>query len=122
MWSAVPGTPARVNHPANISRSLRCHILKQSCFQPVTAPAGIAEDYVKVSYQKAKINVYGRLFVADLPLPLGQALKKVVLAAARARGRVGRAPRKLTTSKLRLAMAAMGQRETVVGDLCRELG
>ena len=46
MWSAVLGTPARANHPANISRSLRDHILKQSCFQPVTVPAGIAEKYV----------------------------------------------------------------------------
>jgi transposase-like protein len=28
----------------------------------------------------------------------------------------------MTMAKLRLAMVAMGQRETVVGDLCRELG
>ena len=28
----------------------------------------------------------------------------------------------MTLAKLRLAMAAMGQRETVVGDLCRVLG
>ena len=28
----------------------------------------------------------------------------------------------MTVAKLRLAMAAMGQQETVVGDLCRELG
>jgi DNA invertase Pin-like site-specific DNA recombinase len=47
---------------------------------------------------------------------------KAGLASARARGRVGGAPRKMTMAKLRLAMAAMGQRETVVGDLCRELG
>jgi DNA invertase Pin-like site-specific DNA recombinase len=47
---------------------------------------------------------------------------KAGLASSRARGRVGGAPRKMTVAKLRLAMAAMGQRETVVGDLCRELG
>jgi DNA invertase Pin-like site-specific DNA recombinase len=47
---------------------------------------------------------------------------KAGLASARARGRAGGAPRKMTVAKLRLAMAAMGQRETVVGDLCRELG
>jgi DNA invertase Pin-like site-specific DNA recombinase len=47
---------------------------------------------------------------------------KAGLASSRARGRVGGAPRKMTMAKLRLAMAAMGQRETVVGDLCRELG
>lgn len=44
------------------------------------------------------------------------------LAAARARGRNGGRPFKMTPAKIRLAMAAMGQRETKVGDLCTELG
>lgn len=44
------------------------------------------------------------------------------LAAARARGRSGGAPYKMTAAKLRLAMAAMGQPETKVGKLCIELG
>lgn len=44
------------------------------------------------------------------------------LASARARGRVGGAPYKMTAAKLRLAMAAMGQPETKVADLCQELG
>ena len=44
------------------------------------------------------------------------------LAAARARGRTGGAPFKMTPAKLRLAMAAMGQPETRVGALCKELG
>ncbi len=44
------------------------------------------------------------------------------LAAARARGRSGGAPYKMTPAKLRLVMAAMGHRETKVGDLCKELG
>jgi DNA invertase Pin-like site-specific DNA recombinase len=44
------------------------------------------------------------------------------LAAARARGRCGGRPYKMTAAKLRLAMAAMGQPETVVGELCAELG
>ena len=47
---------------------------------------------------------------------------KAGLAAARARGRAGGAPYKMTAAKLRLAMAAMGQPETKVGELCRELG
>ena len=47
---------------------------------------------------------------------------KAGLVSSRARGRVGGDPCKMTLAKLRLAMAAMGQRETVVGDLCRELG
>jgi DNA invertase Pin-like site-specific DNA recombinase len=44
------------------------------------------------------------------------------LASARARGRTGGRPYKMTAAKLRLAMAAMGQPETTVGELCRELG
>jgi len=44
------------------------------------------------------------------------------LAAARARGRKGGAPFKMTPAKIRLAMAAMGQPETKVADLCQELG
>lgn len=47
---------------------------------------------------------------------------KVGLASARARGRKGGASFKMTASKIRLAMAAMGQPETNVGDLCKELG
>ncbi len=47
---------------------------------------------------------------------------KAGLASARARGRAGGAPYKMTAPKLRLAMAAMGQLETKVGDLCHELG
>ena len=44
------------------------------------------------------------------------------LASARARGRCGGRRFKMTTAKLRLAQAAMGQPETKVGDLCREIG
>ncbi len=47
---------------------------------------------------------------------------KVGLAAARARMRKGGGQYKMPSAKLRLAMAAMGQRQTVVSDLCRELG
>ena len=43
------------------------------------------------------------------------------LNSARARGRKGGRPFKMTTAKLRLAMAAMGQPETKVADLCQEL-
>ena len=44
------------------------------------------------------------------------------LAAARARGRNGGRPYKMTAAKVRTAMAAMGQKETKVSDLCAELG
>ncbi|ACM30960.1 recombinase family protein [Rhizobium rhizogenes] len=47
---------------------------------------------------------------------------KAGLAAARARGRNGGAPFKMTPAKLRLAQASMGKPETKVADLCSELG
>jgi DNA invertase Pin-like site-specific DNA recombinase len=42
--------------------------------------------------------------------------------AARARGRKGGRPFKMTPAKVRLAAASMGQPDTNVGDLCKELG
>lgn len=47
---------------------------------------------------------------------------KAGLASARARGRKGGAPFKMTAAKLRLMMATMGKPETKVADLCKELG
>jgi DNA invertase Pin-like site-specific DNA recombinase len=44
------------------------------------------------------------------------------LASARARGRHGGRPFKMTAAKLRLAQAAMGKPETKVAELCAELG
>jgi DNA invertase Pin-like site-specific DNA recombinase len=43
------------------------------------------------------------------------------LASARARGRNGGRPYKMTPAKLRLATASMGKPETNVGELCAEL-
>ncbi|MGP6175372.1 recombinase family protein [Corynebacterium sp. A21] len=47
---------------------------------------------------------------------------KAGLDSARARGRTGGRPFKMTPAKVRLAMASMGQPETSVGALCKELG
>lgn len=44
------------------------------------------------------------------------------MQAARARGRKGGRPYKMTAAKLRLAMAAMENAETKIGSLCEELG
>lgn len=44
------------------------------------------------------------------------------MASARARGRKGGRPHKMTPAKLRLAMASLGQIETKIGPLCEELG
>ena len=47
---------------------------------------------------------------------------KAGLDAARARGRNGGAPYKMTTAKLRLAQVAMENKETKISELCKELG
>ncbi len=44
------------------------------------------------------------------------------LASARARGRKGGRPHALSKAQVRLAQAAMAQRDTKVSELCRELG
>ncbi len=44
------------------------------------------------------------------------------LISARARGRKGGRPFKMTPAKLRLAMASIGQPGTKAGDLCEEFG
>ena len=46
----------------------------------------------------------------------------VGLVSGSARGHNGGLQYKMTPAKLRLAMAAMGQKETVVSELCKELG
>ena len=47
---------------------------------------------------------------------------KAGLASARARGRKGGRPYKMTPAKIRLAMASMGKKDTNVGALYKELG
>ena len=47
---------------------------------------------------------------------------KAGLASARARGRKGGRPYKMTPAKIRLAMASMGQPGTNICELCKELG
>ena len=44
------------------------------------------------------------------------------LASARARGRKGGRPHKMTPAKLRLAAASMGQPDTKISELCTEIG
>jgi len=60
--------------------------------------------------------------LAEFERDLIQERVRAGLAAARARGRRGGAPYKMTAAKLRLAQAAMGKPETQVGALSRELG
>ena len=69
---------------------------------------------------KLIFGIFGAL--AEFERELISERTKAGLASARARGRKGGAPFKMTASKVRLAMAAMGQPGTKVGDLCKELG
>jgi DNA invertase Pin-like site-specific DNA recombinase len=69
---------------------------------------------------KLVFGIFGAL--AEFERDLIVERTKAGLASARARGRQGGRPFKMTAAKLRLAMAVMGQPETKVGDLCQELG
>jgi len=60
--------------------------------------------------------------LAEFERDLNSERTKAGLESARARGRKGGAPYKMTPAKLRLAMASMGKRETVISTLCKELG
>ena len=60
--------------------------------------------------------------LAEFERDLAAERTRAGLASARARGRRGGRPYKMTPAKLCLAQAAMGWRETGVGELCAELG
>ena len=81
------------------------------------SPAGLAGGFGRAGQA---LGIFAALaeFERDLKVERGLA----GMAAARARGRKGGRHYKLTAAKLRMAMAAMAQRETNVSELCRELG
>ena len=72
------------------------------------------------SHGKLVFGIFASL--AEFERELISERTKAGLASARARGRKGGAPFKMTAAKVRLAMAAMGKPETIVGVLCKELG
>lgn len=69
---------------------------------------------------KLVFGIFGAL--AEFERELIAERTRAGLASARARGRHGGRPFKMSPAKLRLAMAAMGKPETEVGSLCKELG
>jgi DNA invertase Pin-like site-specific DNA recombinase len=71
--------------------------------------------------RNAPICVRNLRFACKFERDLISERTKAGLASARARGRKGGAPFKMTAAKVRLAMAAIGQKETKVADLCSEL-
>ena len=84
----------------------------------VLAGAGAAVDTTTPA-GKLTFGIFAAL--AEFERELISERTKAGLASARARGRKGGPPFKMTPAKLRLVMAAMGQPETNVGDLCREI-
>jgi hypothetical protein len=63
-----------------------------------------------------------RLSSSAITAVVRYACDRASLASARARGRKGGRPYKMTPAKLRLATASMGQPDTKIGELCAELG
>src|SRR3546814_21170159 len=69
------------------------------------------------------ISTYRHTLALHIALPfLIRERTMAGLAAARARGREGGRKFALSKAQVRLAQAAMAQRDTSVSDLCKELG
>ncbi|HGY6750673.1 TPA: recombinase family protein, partial [Escherichia coli] len=80
----------------------------------------ITTDYLQQCPGKLVFGIFAAL--AEFERELIAERTTAGLASARARGRNGGRPYKMTPVKLRLAMASMGQSETKVSTLCQELG
>lgn len=95
------------------------NLTKRKIHLKVLSGQGTALD-TTTSSGKMVFNIFAALseFEHDLIVERTRA----GLASARARGRFGGAPFKMTPAKVRLAMAAMGKPETKVSKLCKELG
>lgn len=79
-----------------------------------------AQIDTNTSHGKLVFGIFAAL--AEFERDLISERTKAGLDAARARGRNGGAPYKMTAAKLRLAQAAMEKHETNVSELCKELG
>ena len=71
---------------------------------------------------KLVFGIFAALAEFERELISERTLAGLASARARARGRNGGRPYKMTPAKLRLAMASMGKPGTRVSDLCAELG
>jgi len=108
-----------------LGRSLR-HLIhlaedlqKRDVGLKVLAGEGAAIDTTTAA-GRLSFNIFAVL--AEFERELIAERTKAGLASARARGRNGGRPPKMTPAKLRLAQAAVAKRDTSVGDLCKELG
>ena len=92
--------------------------------RPRNRPQGAYREGAAIDTTTASGKLVFGIFAALAELERALISERTVagLAAARARGRTGGRPFKMTPAKVRLAMAAMAQKETKVSDLCKELG
>ena len=111
--SLGPGPPAR--HLVNTIQEL----LDKGVGFKVLAGQG-AEINTTTASGKLVFGIFNALVEFERELIRERTLAG--LAAARARGRKCGRKFALTKSQVRLAQVAMGKKETVVGDLCKELG
>ena len=79
-----------------------------------------AQIDTNTSHGKLVFGIFAAL--AEFERDLISERTKAGLDAARARGRNGGAPYKMTAAKLRLAQVAMENKETKISELCKELG
>ena len=79
-----------------------------------------AQIDTNTSHGKLVFGIFAAL--AEFERDLISERTKAGLDAARARGRYGGAPYKMTAAKLRLAQVAMENKETKISELCKELG
>ena len=79
-----------------------------------------AQIDTNTSHGKLVFGIFAAL--AEFERDLISERTKEGLDAARARGRNGGAPYKMTAAKLRLAQVAMENKETKISELCKELG
>jgi hypothetical protein len=83
---------------------------------------GVKTTSLRITARSASSALCGAPHKAEFERELIVERTKAGLASARARGRNGGRPFKMTTAKLRLAQAAMGQPGTRIGELCIEIG
>lgn len=83
---------------------------------------GAAIDTTTTPAGQLVFGIFAALAEYERALISERTVAGLASARARGRGRKGGRPYKMTAAKLRLAIASMGQPDTQVGTLCKELG
>lgn len=104
-----------LRHLVNTVHDLSC---KSISFKVLTGQG--AKIDTTTSQGKLVFGIFAAL--AEFERDLISERTKAGLDSARARGRKGGAPYKMTQAKLRLAVTSMGKPETNISDLSKEIG